>query len=90
MELKFFSRDRLLRNSKGIPIGRVILAEDYKEGADLKVLLLEVPRQFYTSVLGVEVFVDGVKYKIPENIHPIRLGGDKLKHLINNIVIKKV
>ncbi len=72
------------------PVGRVVLARDYKEGENVAVAVLKVPRSCMEYVLGQVVYIDGEAYRIPSDLNPIKVGGNKLEHLLNNFYLERV
>ena len=87
---KTFERDRVLRDKDMKPVGRIILGKPYREGEDLAVVLLRVPRSLYPGVLGQVFYVDQQAYRVPTDIDPVRVGGNKIDHLINSFNLKVV
>ena len=87
---KVFERDRILRDRNLKPVGRVILARSYVEGENVAVSLLRVPKQIYASVLGQVFYLDGVPYRVPGDLNPIKIGGNGLDHLLNNFYLEVV
>jgi len=87
---KVFGRDRILRDSEMKPVGRVILARDYKAGEDIAITLLRVPKGLYPGVLGQVFYVDGYAYRVPVDIDPVKVGGNRVDHLINGFYLEKV
>jgi len=64
---KTFICDKVARNEKRIPIGKVILNDDkeYVEGQSVKVSVMKILTQFCSQPIGYELYIDGYKYKIP-------------------------
>ena len=87
---KVFERDRVLRDIDMKPVGRIILAKPYKEGEDLAVTLLRVPRILYPGVLGQIFYVDQAAYRVPTDIDLVKVGGNKIDHLLNSFYLRKV
>ena len=87
---KVFERDRVLRDAQMKPVGRIILGKPYVEGQDLAVTLLRVPRSLYPGVLGQVFYVDQVAYRVPTDVDPVKVGGNKIDHLINSFYLRKV
>lgn len=72
------------------PVGRVILARPYVEGESLAVSILKVPKQYFSSILGQVFWIDGFEYKVPNDLNPIKVGGNKLDFLVNNFYLERV
>jgi len=87
---KVFERDRILRDDQMRPVGRVILARDYKRGEDIAVTLLRVPKGLYPGVLGQVFYVDGQAYQVPTDVDPVKVGGNRVDHLLNGFYLKRV
>lgn len=82
---KFFERDKLLRDENYRILGRVILRDEKIEvGKPIPVVLLQVPRQYMTEVRGKFFWIDGMKYKVPEDIPAMKISGNALQVLVNN------
>lgn len=72
------------------PVGRVILARPYIAGEPLAVSVLKVPKQYFSSILGQVFWIDGLAYKVPNNLNPIKVTGNKLDFLVNNFYMERV
>jgi hypothetical protein len=72
---KTFEKDHIIRDETGKPLGRLVMRndEDYEEGQDIQVAVLKVPVAFKETILGSEVYVDGYRYKIPDEIPKFRV-----------------
>lgn len=88
--IKTFALDKMLRDSSGKPIARVILAKDYVPGEEIYVFSLEHPRQFFESAKGKSVYVDGEEYKVQDEIHPVKVSTGKIRGVVNNIILSPV
>jgi len=88
---KVFERDRILRDKQMKPVGRIILNGVYTEGQRLAVTLLRVPKLLYPDgVLGQVFYVDQVPYRVPTDIHAIKVGGNKADHLVNGFYLERL
>jgi len=87
---KFFERDRLVRDKNMKPLGRVILAQPYKEGENIAVTLLRVPRSLCEKVLGAVFYIDEQPYRVPVEVDPVKVGGNKMEHLVNNFYLEYI
>jgi len=91
MTLETFAYDHLIRDSRGVPLGRVILKDDsgYETGmASIPVVLLKIPLTI-TSVCGLLCYIDGLVYKIPTDIGVEKVnkrGGD---HILTNFYLER-
>jgi hypothetical protein len=87
-----FKMDHLIRDSKGIPIGRVVLRNDsdYKKGEDLQVAILKIPLSFNIPVHGLEFYIDGVKYGIPSDLVSFRSGKRSEDYVMSNFKAKVI
>lgn len=85
-----FKQDHLIRDEKGIPIGRIILRDDseYVPGQDLNIALLKVPLSFKIPVKNLIFYVDGVKYQVPDNILSIRMKKRDKDYIVSSFVAK--
>ena len=72
------------------PVGRVILARDYKLGENVAITLLRVPRCLYPRIIGQVFYIDGHPYRVPVDIDPVKIGGNKIDHLLNSFYLEKV
>lgn len=88
--MKVFQRDKILRDVKGRPVGRVVIASDYKEGERLPVAVMEIPRTITGNPVEIDVYIDGIKYRPQKDIHSIRIGGDHLRHLVNSFYLEPI
>lgn len=91
---KTFKYDRLVRNAKGVPIGRLVLAYDneYEQGQDsIKVLLLRVPIVNVTGKIeDFKFYVDGYLYEIPKNVPSFRINKRDNEWVVASFLAKKV
>lgn len=82
---KFFANDKLLRDESYRVMGRVILKDSkIKIGERIAVVLLTVPRQYMGDVRGKTFFIDGSKYKVPNDLPDMKVGGNALQIFCNN------
>ena len=88
--MKTFERDRILRNKQGRPIGRVILVDKYKESDRIPIAVVEIPRSLTGDPTKIDMYIDGRKYKLQDNINRIKIGGDSFRHLINGVYLELV
>ena len=87
-----FIQDALIRNDKGVHIGRLILVDilEYQPGAiSFNVAVLKVLKIYCSNILGFELYIDGVKYKVPDTIHKIKIRKSDKEHIVTNFVLKK-
>ena len=87
---KVFDRDRVVRDASWKPVGRIILAKPYVEGEPVAVTLLKVPRSLCSGVLGKTFYLDGVAYRVPIKLDPVKVGGNVLEHFVNNFYLEPV
>ena len=90
MSYKSFENDRLVRASNGRPIGRVVLAEPYQEGARVPVSLLTVPKGPGVALRGVDYYIDGVAYRIQADLPAIRVTEYSNKWVVNSFFLERV
>ena len=71
---KTFKYDHVVRDEKGVPVGRIVLRSDdsYVEGADIQVSILRVPMELRDSVLGTYIYIDGFRYRVPKKFPEFR------------------
>ena len=90
---KTFRHDRLVRNAKGEPLGRIVLAfdNDYEQGQDnIKVLLLRVPLVNLTGKIeDFKFYVDGYLYEIPKNIPSFRINKRDNEFVVSSFLAKR-
>jgi len=88
--VKTFEVDHIVRDIKGMPLGRIILIDDdvYDEGEPINVALLTVPLSKTKKVQGLTYYVDGHPYRIPLDLSNIKTNQVGDKHLVNNFVLK--
>ena len=89
---KMFRHDHVLRDKKGVPLARVILVDDnaYEEGEPIAVALLSAPVATVRKVLGRTFYADGIEYRIPPDIAPLKMKERGGKHLVNNFYLQPV
>lgn len=90
INLKRFRIDRLVRDERGKPLGRVVLAGEYEDGANIPVAFLTVPRSFSASLKGVSIYVDGMVYKIPDDLPKHKITTSVMSHMVNNFYLERV
>ena len=91
INLSTFKHDHIIRDEKGLPLGRVILKDDsqYKSGMDaIPVVLLKMPTSI--SVLGLRVFIDGIPYQIPKDLDSTKLSQRGLDFVITNFYLRRM
>ena len=87
-----FVYDKLIRDIKGIPLGRIILKDDADYVLDMPnipVVLLKIPVSITPSVAGLLCYIDGVAYKIPDEVVKNKVnkrGGD---YIVTNFYLEK-
>jgi len=86
----YFKMERILRDKEGKPVGRVVLVDDFRPGEPLKVSILKVPRQYMDKVVGHEFYIGKYIYKVPEDIHYIKVTHNAVDHLLNSFVMEYV
>jgi hypothetical protein len=86
---KTFVADHLTRNSSGSPIGRIILVNDssYVPGENIRVLMYCVPVSTTQSILGSSIYVDGLRYKVPQDIPSFRLNRRDKEWIASSFVL---
>ena len=87
---KSFTNDRLVRDASGKPIGRVVLAEPYQEGARVPVSLLTVPKGPGKALRGIDYYIDGVAYKIQADLPDIRVTEYSNRWVVNSFFLVRV
>ena len=89
---KTFRHDHVLRDEKNRPLARAILRDDrvYEEGEPIEVAILTVPVAKMKKVRGRTFWVDGVPYRIPDDLSPLKLKEVAGKHMINNFHLRPV
>jgi len=85
-----FKAEKILRNQEGRPVGRVVLFDDFKVGEPLKVSVLKVPRQYMDKVTGQEFYIGKYIYKVPEDLHKIKVSHNAVDHLLNSFVMEYI
>ena len=90
--VKTFLSDHVVRDNKGLPLGRIILINDdvYEEGKPVHVAILTIPLARTKKAQGLTYYLDGNPYKIPANLSPIKITQSGNKHLINNFILEPV
>ena len=85
-----FQKDHVLRDVEDRPIARAVLKEGYvfTAGAPFQVVLLMVSMRYTRNPLSVNYYVDGVPYRIPKSISPIRVSVSRGVHNINSFVME--
>lgn len=87
---EFFKYDRYVRDESGRPLGKVVLASEFVPGKPIACTLLRLPKQFGAKVAGKVFTIDGVRYRVPEDLPALKItksGGD---FLINNFYLEPV
>jgi len=87
---KMFRHDHVLRDQKGLPVGRVVLVDDssYEEGEPIAVALMTVPLAKMMKLKGRLFYVDGIPYKLPDDISALKMKTSAGKHLVNNFYLE--
>ncbi len=89
--IKTFVRDRIARNSKGVPTARVVLVGDYVEASTIPVAVLELLGQVTRKAVKSEVFyIDGVKYKMPADLPDLKITEVRGRLMVNSFYLTKV
>lgn len=86
----YFSRDRIVRDSKNRPIGRAVLRDDFKPYEDLKVVVLKIPlvKTDGETVLGMTVYINEEPYLIPNDLPKSKVMSNKLDHRVGTFILK--
>jgi hypothetical protein len=87
--VKVFHRDHLIRDMKGIPIGRVILSGEYVPSDRIYCVLMTIPKSYMSDIKGKDFWIDGEKYQIAKDTPSIRFSGNKLEHRVNSFYLEK-
>ncbi|GAF93990.1 unnamed protein product [marine sediment metagenome] len=89
---KTFEKDHVVRDSKGLPLGRIILRDDssYEEGKPLDVALLTVSAMRTRNVMGLLYYLDGHPYRIPEDLPALRIVTAQGRHRVNSFIMQPV
>lgn len=93
VNLNTFSNDYIFREKSGKPIGRIVLFDEteYSIGVStLKVAILKVPLTYSSGIIGLEGYIDGIKYKIPTSIHDIKVNRRDKDWVLTNFFLKRV
>ncbi len=85
--LKTFKTDRLVRDATGRPLGRLVLADPYVEGRNIRVAVLDVPRVAPELAKQQTFYIDGHPYKLPPNLPEIRFTPVDNRLKINNFYL---
>jgi len=88
--MDYFEKDGLVRNAQGIPLGRVVLAEPYVKGEDIKVATLTVPKSQNGSLLGSTYYVDGLPYKLPADLPEVKITRYRNRWVADTFVLERV
>jgi len=89
-KLKYFNKDRILRDKSGRPIGRAVLAMEFTVGANIPIAVLTVPRAFFKHLKNVVFYVDEMPYKIPNDLSTSKLSYTVDKIMANNFYLERV
>jgi hypothetical protein len=89
---KTFKYDHLVRNEKGVPMGRVIMwkENEYVEGEDIKVSIMSLPVQLIPHPLGQYFYIDTYKYQTPIVLDKVKWNKNGLDWYLSNFVLKRV
>lgn len=85
---KTFSRDFIVRDEDYKPIGRVVLAKPYEEGKVVYAALLKVPKVVLAKLEGQILYIDGTRYKVPEDVKAIKISHTARETIINSICLE--
>jgi hypothetical protein len=89
-----FIADRLVRNSKGYPIGRCSFRPKFKyeKGMDvLPMALCEFAKYYVAEPRGMLFYIDDIVYTIPKELNDVRIvRSDPTKIVVNNFSFIKV
>ena len=88
---KTFKYDHVVRDEKGVPVGRIVLRSDdsYAEGESLQVSILRVPVQLRDNVLGTYIYVDGYRYKVPQKLPSFRFNKRGNEWVASSFVLER-
>lgn len=90
---KTFASDKIVRNDRGKPLGRVVLPEDfeYETGIDeIPVLLLKIPKVISEAPTSESLYIDGHKYAIPKGIYSFRINLRGADWVIASFYLRRV
>lgn len=93
VNLNTFEKDRLFRDVKGVPLGRIVMFDEslYEPGMEsIMVAVLKIPYSEELSVSNLEGFVDGYKYRIPTTVHDIKVNRRDRDWVISNFFLRRV
>jgi len=88
--MDYFEKDGLVRNAQGRPVGRVVLAEPYVKGENLKVAMLMVPKGQNVRLRGSMFYVDGIPYKVPADLPDVKVTEYANRWVADTFVMEKV
>ena len=86
---KYFAHDHLLRDALGRPQARVVLADDYVPGEDIKVSILTIPGNRVKDIRGLSFFVDGEQYTVPRDLPDVKVSFSRIQTKVSSFIMKK-
>ena len=86
-----FRFDHVLRDDRGVPVGRAVMVDDegYQEGKDIQIVLLKIPLQFREKILGSFVYIDGFRYKLPESLPEFRINKRERDWVASSFILRR-
>ena len=86
-----FKFDHVLRDDRGVPVGRVVMQDDdaYQPGKDIPIVILKIPLQFRDKILGSIVYVDGYRYKLPESLPEFRINKRAKDWVASSFILRR-
>jgi len=89
---KTFGKDHVLRSEKNTPIARVVLQSgvEFVPGEPLPVAMLTVSTTQVKKVPGRVFYADGLPYRVPADLSPLKITISGSKILVNNFYLEPV
>lgn len=93
MRLQPNLKDSFIRNAKSNPMGRIVLSDDskYIKGASsIQVAVLKIMKVYCSKALGFEFYLDGLKYKVPDKLNPVKVRKNESEWIVTNFIAERV
>lgn len=88
-KVRLFSRDKIVRDKEGRPLGRaVLLDKNYKIGEKIPITILDVSKSKVKDLIDTTFYIDDFPYKIQKNISKLKVRSTSIRYMINNFYME--
>ena len=83
-----FAADRIVRDNRGMPMGRCVFKVNFKYVTgmpEIPIALCEFPKVYVKDPRGMTFYIEKIPYYVPKDLSDVRINrADPLKIVINN------